>query len=467
MKMYTHAASLFIVIWLTALQAHSQSVPQGINYQAVARNESGGLLADQAIHVKIALLDSTASGTVLYEEVHALTTNAFGLFNLVIGQGDSLAGDFNAIPWGDGAKFLKVAIDQRGGNDFIEMGTTQLLSVPYALYAAKSGEAASTPSLWSHEANGNTSFPGDVYIGDSTDRFDGLSERLVIRGQSNTWHIGTENKEDEFGVDSGFFITQSDNSDHSVHIFENDMMLIRKLHIKQSGPTGLILQNEELGRGWLFGTQDDGKLLLSEGTFSDAGNSFTFPRLAITRAGKVGLGNFNLDDPTHELHLIHASTGGGGATAGLKIENVAGNHNWWSFYTTNSSGELELYYKGTIRGEFDPADGEYRRRSDRRLKRSIAPLSPILDKVLQLRPSTYYFKDDENPVSVSLGFIAQEVQPLFPELTGYAGGEEENIMTLNYDGFSVLAIKAIQEQQVLIDQLQQRIETLEDQITDR
>lgn len=467
MKMCTHAASLFIVIWLTALQAHSQSVPQGINYQAVARNESGGLLADQAIHVKIALLDSTASGTVLYEEVHALTTNAFGLFNLVIGQGDSLAGDFNVIPWGDGAKFLKVSIDQHGGNDFIEMGTAQLLSVPYALYAAKSGEATSTPSLWSRESNSNTSFPGDVYIGGSTDASDAFSERLVIRGRSNAWHLGTENKDGDFGVDSGFFISQSDNSDHSFHIFENDMVLIRGLHIKQPASTGLILQNEELGRGWLVGTQSDGKLTFGEGTFTDGGSSFTSTRIAITPGGKLGIGDFNLDDPTHELHLVHASTSGGGATAGLKIENEASNHNWWSFYTTNSSGELELYYKGTIRGEFDPADGEYRRRSDRRLKRSIAPLSPILDKVLQLRPSTYYFNDDENPVRPSLGFIAQEVQPLFPELTGYAGGEEENIMTLNYDGFSVLAIKAIQEQQVLIDQLQQRIETLEDQITDR
>ena len=463
MKKYTLAASLFTVIWLTGCPAHSQPVPQGINYQAVARNESGNLLVDQPVAIKIALLDSTATGTVLYEEIHSLTTNAFGLFNLVIGQGDSLIGDFDTISWGLGAKFIKISVDQTGGNDFIDMGTTQLLSVPYALYAAKSGETENTPSLWRQQGSEGLAYPGDASIGGNTDLFDGPAETMALLGRSKAWYIGVENKEDEFGNDSGFFISQSSSSDGTFHIFENGMVMVPKLHVKQGS---FIIQNEDIDRGWLLGIRNNGKLLFSEGTFSDAGSSLTTARLAITQDGKLGIGNFNIDNPTHELHLIHASTGGGGATAGLKIENEGNAHNWWSFYTTNSSGELELYYKGTIRGEFDPADGEYRQRSDRRLKTSVAPLPPTLEKILQLRPSTYYFKDDENPVTPSLGFIAQEVQPLFPELTGLAG-EDQSVMTLNYDGFSVLAIKAIQEQQVLIEQLQQRIEMLEEQILRR
>jgi hypothetical protein len=304
------------------------------------------------------------------------------------------------------------------------------------------------------------SYSGDVLIGGSTDHFDGPAESFAIRGKSKDWYLGVENKEDEFGVDSGFFISQSDSSDGTFHIFENGMLLVPRLHVKQRSSTGLILQNEQLGRGWLLGTRDNGKLIFGEGTFSDAGSSTTFTRLAITQDGKVGIGPFNLDNPTHEVHMVHASTGGGGATAGLKIENEGSNGNWWALYTANGSGQLELYHKGIIKGKFKPDNGAYEQGSDSRLKRDIKPLSATLEKVLQLQPSTYYFKDDENPTTPSLGFIAQEVQPLFPELVGYAG-EEQDIMTLNYDGFSVLAIKAIQEQQAIIEQLQQRVEALE------
>lgn len=547
MKKHIPKLSLLALAYLSVIfQAHTQNVPQGINYQAIARDASGEVLGNQSIHVKMVVLDGLANGTAVYEETHQDTTNAFGSFTLVIGQGSPLTGPFDDVDWSSGTKFLQVSIDPEGGNNFIEMGTTPLLSVPYALYAAKSGDTPppqtlhagkgiviasdslintgdtdasddltvtseaegdvrgkfsalrveqlqgtklsipdsvgtgsvlkwdgaqwkpdadnDTPSFWARPDSQNLSYPGDVLIGGATDHFDGPAESFAIRGKSKEWYLGVENKEDEFGVDSGFFISQADSSDGTFHIFENGMLLVPRLHIKQPSSTGLILQNEELGRGWLLGTRDNGKLVFGEGTFSDAGSSTTFTRLAITQDGKVGIGPFNLDNPTHELHMVHASTGGGGATAGLKIENEGSNHNWWAFYTTNSSGELELYYKGSIRGEFDPADGEYRQRSDGRLKRSVTPLSPTLEKVLRLQPSTYYFKDDENPTTPSLGFIAQEVQPLFPELVGYAG-EEQDIMTLNYNGFSVLAIKAIQEQQALIKALTEEVATLKKELT--
>lgn len=454
---------MFAVLGLGGSPAHSQPVAQGINYQAVVRNESGNLLADKAIAIKIALLDSAVSGSVLYEEVHFVNTDAFGQLNLVIGQGDSLVGNFGGVDWSGGARFLKVSVDRTGDNNFIEMGTTQLLSVPYALYAAKSGQTETTPLLWNREDAKDLAYPGDVSIGGGADLFDDSAEIISFLGQSRQWHVGVENKEDEFGVNSGFFISQSASSDGTFHIFENGMVMVPNLHVRRGS---LIVQNDVIDRGWRLRTRDNGKLEFSEGSFSDEGSSFTHSRFAITQDGKVGIGNFSLDNPTHEVHVVHASTGGGGATAGLKIENEGNANNWWSFYTTNSTGELEFYYKGSIRGEFDPADGEYRQRSDRRIKTSILPLPPTLEKVLQLRPRTYYFKDDVNRVAPSLGFIAQEVHPLFPELTGYAG-EEGSIMTLNYNDFSVIAIRAIQEQQVLIKQLQQKLEQLEEQIIKR
>jgi hypothetical protein len=118
----------------------SQTVPQKFNYQAVARNASGAILVNQQITIKIELLDSNQTA-VVYTEIHQVTTNAFGLFNLQIGGGAVQSGKFTAINWGVGNKYLKTSVDMNGGNNFVLMGITPLVSVPYAQYALKADTA--------------------------------------------------------------------------------------------------------------------------------------------------------------------------------------------------------------------------------------------------------------------------------------------------------------------------------------
>ena len=110
-------------------------VPQGISYQAIALNGSGTPVVSSNVRVKLSILDTSASGTVLYSETHLKTTNAQGLFNLVIGQGTLVSGVFATINWGTNSKFLKVEMDATGGTTYAPVGTTQLLTVPYAMYA--------------------------------------------------------------------------------------------------------------------------------------------------------------------------------------------------------------------------------------------------------------------------------------------------------------------------------------------
>lgn len=110
-------------------------VPQGISYQAIALNGSGNPVASSNVNLKLSILDATTTGTVLYSETQLKTTNAQGLFNLVIGQGTLVSGVFNSINWGTSSKFLKVEMDVTGGTTYALVGTTQLLSVPYALAA--------------------------------------------------------------------------------------------------------------------------------------------------------------------------------------------------------------------------------------------------------------------------------------------------------------------------------------------
>lgn len=122
--------SLIAIFYSLLLQAQ---VPQGISYQAIALNATGNPLVNTNIGLRLSILNSTATGTTLYSETHIKTTNAQGLYSLVIGQGTVGVGTFAGINWGTNSKFLKVEIDVAGGNNFVLVGTTQLLSVPYAL----------------------------------------------------------------------------------------------------------------------------------------------------------------------------------------------------------------------------------------------------------------------------------------------------------------------------------------------
>jgi hypothetical protein len=112
-------------------------LPQGIPYQAAARDAQGQSLVNAAVNVRFTLHEGAADGAASYAETHSLTTNSVGLFNTVFGNGTPEQSAFDSINWAATTKFLQVEIDL--GEGYVDMGTTQLLSVPYAL---RSDEAA-------------------------------------------------------------------------------------------------------------------------------------------------------------------------------------------------------------------------------------------------------------------------------------------------------------------------------------
>ena len=109
--------------------------PQAFNYQAVARDNNGNVLTNQKVSFRISLLQGSTTGSEIYCETHIDSTNQFGLVNLKIGNGTVLTGDFSTIDWSTGGYFLMVEMDETGGTSYQEMGTTQLLSVPYSLHS--------------------------------------------------------------------------------------------------------------------------------------------------------------------------------------------------------------------------------------------------------------------------------------------------------------------------------------------
>lgn len=136
MKNLTSLLILFIAISTAFSQA-----PQSFNYQGVARNSTGTPLASQNISVKASILDSSTTGPVQYAETQTTVTNQFGLFTISIGTGTPITGTVSAIKWATGNKYLKIEFDPNGGTNYIMTGTTQMLSVPYALYAANGGSS--------------------------------------------------------------------------------------------------------------------------------------------------------------------------------------------------------------------------------------------------------------------------------------------------------------------------------------
>jgi hypothetical protein len=120
-------------------------VPNKMSYQAVIRNTSNTLVTSSTVGMRISILQTSPSGTAIFVETQTSTTNTNGLVSIEIGGGTVVSGNFATIDWANGPYFLKTETDPSGGSSYSITGTSQLLSVPYALYAANSGSSMSGP----------------------------------------------------------------------------------------------------------------------------------------------------------------------------------------------------------------------------------------------------------------------------------------------------------------------------------
>ena len=129
--------------------------PQGFNYQATVRNSSGALIINQNVNFKFNVMLNSATSVPVYSETHYVPTDDVGQVNLTIGTGTPTTGPFSSINWGSGTYYLGIELNTGAG--YVAMGTTQLLSVPYALYANTSGSTSN--------GNGFTHYIGELYGG--------------------------------------------------------------------------------------------------------------------------------------------------------------------------------------------------------------------------------------------------------------------------------------------------------------
>ena len=211
------------------------------------------------------------------------------------------------------------------------------------------------------------------------------------------------------------------------------------------GFTGLALgvSNSSGGYGYIQANQASGSLW---------GDLLLNPN-----GGQVGIGHTNQTSVQYPLDINQS------ADKGIRLR--AGIYNW----SIDNTQSLSFQYNGTLKAYITPVDGAYIQMSDARLKKDIVQMGSVLDKVIALKPRNYKYISNENSKDankISIGFIAQEVMPLFPNLVSdfNGGGKDSKGKTVyhgvNYADFSVIAIKAIQEQQEQIETLKAENKTM-------
>jgi uncharacterized protein (TIGR02145 family) len=160
---------LFISCLLSLNFGYAQA-PEGVGYQGVATDANAIELVNQAISIRASVLSGSATGTIEWEETHTTTTDTFGLFTLTIGQGSNTTNgaqtSFGDISWGTSTHFLKIEMDVNGGSNYSFMGTNQMMSVPYALYAENALYAESAGTFPSGTAAGEINYwNGTSWVG--------------------------------------------------------------------------------------------------------------------------------------------------------------------------------------------------------------------------------------------------------------------------------------------------------------
>ncbi len=138
---------VLVIICIICFSVLNAQVPSKMSYQAVVRNNSNQLVSNQLVGMRISILQGSINGSAVYVETHSPQSNPNGLVSIEIGGGNSVTGSFATINWTNGPYFVKTETDPTGGSSYTISGTSQLLSVPYAMHSKTSDDAKRAKSL--------------------------------------------------------------------------------------------------------------------------------------------------------------------------------------------------------------------------------------------------------------------------------------------------------------------------------
>ena len=513
-------ANLLII---TSVWAQS---PQSFKYQAIARDVNGIVLANQSVGIQISILEGSIYGASVYIETFEPTTNNFGLINLNIGTGTPVTGDFTTIDWANDKYFIKVEMDPANGTAYQIMGTSQLLSVPYALHAKTAETVTETDPVFgasvasgitgTDTTNWNTKL--DSYT--ETDPVYSVSLASGITGtdtanwnDAHGWgdhslagYLTTESSDWKLSGNAGTisgtdFIGTTDNID--LDIRTNNTI---KWRFKTNGTIEFLNTGSSVFIGQGAGANDD----LSNNTnvfvgYKSGYNNTTGYSNTANGYESLYSNTTGSRNTANGYEALYNNTTGYNNTANgyyALFLNTTGNYNtalgYYAFYSGNDTNSTALGYNTIITASSQIRLGnssvtsiggyaDWTTISDKRFKKDVRENVPGLDFIMKLKPVTYHLDMNaiarflNTPDSLRLkdaeilkanmlqtGFLAQDVEKSAQEIGFVFSGvdapkNENDHYGLRYAEFVVPLVKAVQEQQKEIELLKKEIELLKAQ----
>jgi hypothetical protein len=504
---------LISLLLCIALQLSAQA-PQQFSFQGVARDAAGKVIANTNVSLRLTIHEALPAGVNVYQETHKPLTSNGGIFTVSVGAGNDKSGSISDIKWSAGSFFLHVELDAAGGSNYIDLGATQLLSVPYALHAgqadkwkdgdpvvqhAKAGEGGALPSLENGDMLlwyprkaafrvGYKSFASDAWddasIGLNSVGF-GLSPKASgvgsismgahnIASGASAISVGNYNEAANdytaaFGnatLASGQAAFSTGNST----VASGSSAFAAGNSTKSLGSSSFSAGNHLFSKAVssaTFGQWNDesdspnpNTSSLSDRIFQIGnGSGLSFARsnaFTVLRNGNIGIGNNALVpqfilDIGGRARIRHNS---GGFTPGIWFDNS--NNTPEGFVGMISNNEIGFHIANKWVFWMDDSGnahiiGNNYNTSDRRLKRDFSSLSNSLTKLSDLNGYHYFWKDSTMDQTLQTGLVAQEVEAMFPELVKT---DDKGFKSVNYTGLIPHLIEAVKELKASIDYLQ-------------
>jgi hypothetical protein len=447
---------LFPLVSILFVNTLFAQAPPSMSYQAVVRDAAGALINTGTVSIKTSILQGSATGVTVQTETHAATTNTNGLASIQIGSINPLS----VIDWSNGPYFLKTEIDPTGGSNFTISGVSQLLSVPYALYAASSGNGGGGGSAntldQAYDQGGAglgrsiSTDAGAVQINNAGTTTTGLEVNSSVANS-------TAVLANVSGVGVGFR-AESTNTGNSFAAIQ--------ANTNSSGANNSAILGNNSGAGYGVSGQIPATATGAAGVYgSNLRTAGGYGVLGVGFNGTVGQSTYGAG------YGLYGSNSG---TTGLGIGTYGVGFNGVYGQTTNTATGWSGYFTADVGVDGTGyAIGGWVNASDRRLKSNIVPIKNALSQLSLIQgthytittPTTLPNGEKSTQQREQFGVIAQDVELVFPELIKEKAlfinqGDETIYKTVDYIQLLPVMIEAIKELNTEVERLKKELEEM-------